>query len=123
MKFKFDPNKVNPNDWKFVAPDPDPDFSAEHNNEVIERTIKEAERMARAKKREFQEGLAERTEALSKYLKSVEAGGKESDVTRYFGKKYKGYLAGKYAIERIKDGLTSLDSQGRVIRTPGQVVE
>ena len=110
-------------DWKFVGVDPDPDFNADHNNEVIERTIREAEAQRRAQKRKFQEGLSERTSALASYLKSVEQGGSESDVSKYFGKKYKGYLAGKTAIERIKDGLTSIGADGRVIRRPGEAIE
>lgn len=118
---KIDP--VHFKDWKYVGIDPDPDFDPEHNAQVIEKTIKEAERMRRQKRREFQQNLAERSEALATYLKSVEQGGKESDVTKYFGKKYKGYLAGKYAMERIKDGLTSLDPTGKVIRRPGEIIE
>lgn len=115
---KLDP--VHFKDWKYVGIEPDPGFSPEHNQAVIERTIKAAEAQRRAKKRQFQEGLAERAEALATYLNSLSQGGKESDVTKYFGKKYKAYLAGKTAIERIKDGLTSLGPDGRVIRRPGE---
>lgn len=118
---KLDP--VHFKDWKFVGVEPDPDFNPEHNADVIERTIKEAERMRRQKKRDFSEGVAERAEAIASYIKSLEQGSSESNVTKYFGKKYKGYLAGKHAIERIKDGLTSLGPNGQVIRRPGEVIE
>jgi hypothetical protein len=114
---------VHQKDWKYVGVEPDPDFNPEHNEEVIERTIKAAEANRRAKKRQFQQGLAERTEALATYLKSLEQGGKESDVKKYFGKKYTAYLAGKTAIERIKDGLTSVGANGRIIRRPGEIIE
>ena len=110
-------------DWKFVGVDPDPGFDPAHNEAVIERTIKAAEAQRRAKRRKFQEGLAERSEALATYLNSVGQGGKESNITRYFGKKYQAYLAGKHALERLKDGLTSLGPDGGVIRRPGEVVE
>ena len=119
---KFD-DKVKERDWKYVGVEPDANFSPEHNREVIERTIKAAEAQRRAQKRKFKEGLDERAEALAKYLSSVEQGGKETDVTKYFGKKYKGYLAGKFAIERIKDQLTSLRADGKVIRRPGEVIQ
>lgn len=120
---KFNPNKVHPKDWKHVGIEPDPDFNPAHNAEVIERTIKAAEAMRRQKRREFQEGLAERTDALSKYLTSLEQGGGESDVSKYFGRKMKAELAGKYAMERIKDGLTSLDGKGDILRRPGETIE
>ena len=119
---KVKQDNVHFKDWKFVGVDPDPDFNADHNNEVIERTIKAAEAQRRAQRRKFQEGLAERTDALAKYLKSVEQGGAESDVTKYFGKQFKGYLAGKYAMDRIKDGLTSIGEDGKIIRKPGEIV-
>ena len=116
-------DKVHFKDWKYVIGEADPNFSPEHNMEVIERTIKEAERMRRTQKRKFQEGLAERSEAIAKYLKSVEQGGKETDITKYFGKKYKGYLAGKYAIDRIKDQLISLGGNGQIVRRSGEIIE
>ena len=96
-------------DWKHVGVEPDVDFNADHNKDVIEKTIKGAERMKRQKRREHQEGLAERSEAISKYLTSVDQGGAETDVTKYFGRKYKG-------------GLTSIDATGKIIRQPGDII-
>ena len=116
-------DQVHQKDWRYVGVEPDKDFSPEHNMEVIERTIREAEKQRRMQKRKFKEGLDERAEALATYLKSIEQGGKSSSVSGYFGKKYKGYLAGKYAIERIKDGLTTLGENGQVIRRPGEMIE
>lgn len=118
---KIDP--VHFKDWKHVGVEPDANFSPEHNLEVIERTIREAEKQRRMQRRKFKAGLDERAEALAQYLKSVEQGGKSSNVTEYFGRKYKGYLAGKTALERIKDGLTSLGENGQVIRRPGEIIE
>ena len=120
---KFLDDKISQKDWKYVGVEPDANFSPEHNLEVIERTIREAEAMRRTKKREFKEGLAERSEALAKYLSSIEQGGKATGVSEYFGRKYKGYLAGKYAIERLKDGLTSLGENGQIIRRPGEIID
>lgn len=117
---KLDP--VHFKDWKHVGIEADPNFDPDHNMRVIEKTIKDAERMQRQKMREFQEDLGERTEALSKYLTSIEQGGAESDVTKYFGKKYKAYLAGKAAIKRMQDGLTSIGEDGKVIRRPGEMI-
>lgn len=114
---------VHAKDWKYVGINPDPDFNPEHNNDVIEKTIKEAEKIRRQKHREFNEGLAERAEAIANFVQSVERGGADSDVTRYFGKKHKAYLAGKSAIERIKDGLTSIGANGKIIRKPGEMID
>ena len=64
-------DKIHPNDWKYVAGEPDADFDPEHNKRVIESTIKSAEVMRDRKRRENAEGIRERADALAKYLMSL----------------------------------------------------
>ena len=82
--------------------DPDPNFSAEHNRNVVNEVIKETEALTRKKKREFQEGMGERSMAVAQYLKSVDQGGKNGQPEKYFGKRHLAYLRGVEILEKLK---------------------
>jgi hypothetical protein len=93
---------VSRQDWKYVNADPDPDFNADHNNKVIEETIQDNElRRKRAKKR-FDDGIRDRSEAISVYLKSLQRGGKTSDFNKYFGRREIARLRGEEIMGALK---------------------
>ena len=94
--------KIDPKDWEFVPAEPDPDFNEEHSRAVIAKTLKDSEKYRRAQKREYKENLSERTEAMAKYLKSVETGKGESDVTKYFGRRKLAELRGEFILNKLK---------------------
>src|SRR3990167_2451312 len=94
--------KISPADYGFVPADPDPGFSEEHNRAVIAKTLNDSERDRRKQKRDYSENLAERTSALAKYLKSVETGRGESDITKYFGRRKLAELRGEFIVDKLK---------------------
>lgn len=94
--------KVEKSDYKFVPLDPDPGFDPVHNQRVIDETIKKADELWKKKKKDFNEGLRERSQAVATYLESVKQGGRDSDITRYFGKTELYYLKGQKMIEELK---------------------
>jgi hypothetical protein len=85
---------ISPLDFRLVPSDPDPNFSEEHNRRVIEESIKETDRIQKAKRREYDEKVDERIDAVSRFLQRVKMGVGSSDVKSYFGKKMLEYLQG-----------------------------
>lgn len=96
------PDYIAPQDLKYVKVDPDPDFDPAHNMAVIEKTIKDNERLVRERNRESLEKVKERNNALVTYLRSLNQGGKTTNYEKFFGKKYLAYLRGKEIMETIK---------------------
>lgn len=116
-------DKVAKSDWKFVKVDPDPDFDPQHNRRVIEEVIRESEALSRQRKREFAEGLGERSNALATFISSVNLGGKRENAEKYFGKKFLDHLKGKdkVAERQSKDGLMVIGKNGKIIRRPYEI--
>ena len=96
------PDLIQPQDLKYVSVNPDPDFSPEHNQAVIEKTIKDNEKLVKARNKGFDEKAKERTNAVAIYLRSLNQGGKATNHEKFFGKKYLAYLRGKEIMEKIK---------------------
>lgn len=102
--------KINKSDWKYVPVDPEEGFSAEHNQRVIDRTIKKSEEYRRKREKEFDDNLRERSSALAQYLKSLQSG-KSTSVEEYFGKSYLTHLKGQNILERIKRAKEKKESE------------
>lgn len=95
-------NKVDPIDWGLTPIEPDPNFSPEHNRQVIDGVIRNSALMAKRKERESQEGTKERVSAITTYLKSLAYGKTQSDVVKYFGKQEIARLRGTEILNRLK---------------------
>ena len=95
------PDLIQPQDLKYVQVDPDPEFNLVHNQEVIEKTIKDNEKLVKARNRGFDEKAKERTNAVAIYLRSLNQGGKTTNHEKFFGK-YLTYLRGKEIMEKLK---------------------
>ena len=104
------PDYIAPQDLKYVKVDPSPDFDPEHNKQVIEKTIKDNDKLVRERNNEALEKVKERNNALAIYLRSLNMGGKSTDRERFFGRKYLAYLRGKEVMEQLKG---QLQIQGR----------
>ena len=89
-------------DLKYVSVDPDPSFDPLHNIAVIEKTIKDNEKLVRARNKEAEEGAKERINATAIYLRSINQGGKTTDKDKFFGKRYLAYLRGKQVMDNLK---------------------
>lgn len=100
------PDLIAPQDLKYVSVDPDLNFDPEHNKAVIEKTIKDNERLVKARNKETLEKVKERNNALAIYLRSLNQGGKATNHEKFFGKKYLAYLRGKEIMEQLKGQMT-----------------
>ena len=96
------PDLIQPQDLKYVSVNPDADFDPKHNQAVIEKTIKDNEKLVKARNKVFDEKAKERTNAVAIYLRSLNQGGKATNHEKFFGKKYLAYLRGKEIMEKIK---------------------
>ena len=107
IRNQFDPgiplmDDIHPKDFKYVQADPDPDFDPKRNQEVMAEVVRESEEYARKKRKENEEGIRERADAAATYLKSLEMGGKESNINKYFGRRQMAYLRGMEVLEQLK---------------------
>jgi hypothetical protein len=116
-------DNISRQDWKFVKVDPDPNFNPQHNRRVIDEVMRESEKLAKERRREFTEGMGERASALASFISSVNLGGSSEAAEKYFGKKFLKHLKGedKIAEKQSQDGLTVVDKKGKVIRRPYEV--
>lgn len=86
---------------RFWKEKPDPDFSPEHNDDVVKRSIARAEKH-RAEMRKLQgEGLAERADALTSFIMYQKHGGVKN-ADNYFGRKEMARLQGKKVIQMLQ---------------------
>lgn len=99
---EFQRKHIKGADSKLVVVDGDPDFSLEHNERVVRETIAKNERLMREKKREYDEGIKERSWAAGQFINDLKQGNSESNVNKYFGSKYLAYLRGKEVMEQLK---------------------
>jgi hypothetical protein len=79
----------------------DANFNEEHNRDVIANTIKKTSKRQEIKKKMWDEGLLERSDAVYSYLRHTALGGKsDTDIVNYLGKEYYLKLLGE---ERLRD--------------------
>lgn len=110
--------KVGVADMKrFWRERPDPDFNARHNEEVIERSIQRAIKFREQQAKLQQEGLAERVDALSTYVKARASGKTHKTAEEYFGKKTLAHLQGKKVMQILQERKANGLPLWRVINT------
>lgn len=79
----------------------DADFSESHNRDVIANTIKKTSKRQEIKRKMWDEGLLERSDAVYSYLRHTALGGKsDTPIEKYLGKEYYLKLLGE---ERVSD--------------------
>lgn len=94
--------KIHKADLQFVPVDADADFDPEHNRRVIEKTIRDSERIRRQKNREFGEKIAERADAAAHFLKGLSEGKTSTSVEKYFGRRELARLRGQEIIKSLQ---------------------
>lgn len=109
--------KVHPKDLKYLEMLPeDVNFSPEHNQRVIDSTIKKYEAMRAKKQREFEDKAGERTQATAQYLKSLQQGEATSDALKYFGRTELARLRGQEVMEQLQEKLKVVRKDGKVLK-------
>ena len=94
---------IEPADLEFVPVDPNPNFDPEKNRKVIKETIRKNEVNMRRRLRENDEAIKERASAIAFYLKNIERGQGNTNVTKYFGRRYMAKLRGDEILAKLKD--------------------
>jgi len=87
-------------DWKFMKPDPDPGFDPIKNKMVIERTIRNYDKLRKMREKMFRENIGERVDVLSSWVKSIK--GQNKPIDRYITKKYMTELAGEKIMSKLE---------------------
>ena len=62
---------------------PDSDFNAKRNRDIIKRTIEKADKVREKKKKEYKEGLLERSDLIYSYISHIYGAGGNSNKTLY----------------------------------------
>lgn len=112
-------SKVHKRDYKFVPKDPVDGFDPQRNKRIIDEVIEETEKAWKVKKRAYSQQLEERTDAVTMYLKNIEQGNGNTDITKYFGRKHLLYLRGQDILQKIQERLTIV-KDGKVIKKAGE---
>ena len=86
---------------RFYKEEGDEGFSPKRNKAIVDRTIKKHEIMRKKKDAEFTDKLRERTDAVAGYFKHL-AGGKNTPLERYFGRKTLTHLQGRKIVAKIQ---------------------
>lgn len=82
----------------------DPNFNAEHNRQVVERTINKVEKEREEKVKFWNEQMRDRADATAMFLKHVD-NGKNNDVLKYFGRKEMARLRGEDILTQLKGSI------------------
>lgn len=114
-------NKINRADWGLVPTNPDPNFDPAHNARVIEETIRINDEKRAQDMKQFNDRVAERTEAAAMFLKNLDHGQGVSDVSKYFGKTELARLRGEHIISKLRENISFRDSKGRIVKRAGDV--
>lgn len=100
---------------RFYVKDPT-GFSAARNKAIVEQTIQEYDAMRAKKAAEHDDSYAERSDAVVSYLKHLDQGLGESNMSRYFGKKTLAYLRGQQIRETLMKGMTVKNKSGIILK-------
>lgn len=108
---------VEEKDFGFIPKEPDPGFSVENNRRVIEQTIRENEARENILNKKYMEGVEERSDAASYFLRALEKHkysnmAPHDQALKYFGKKELARLRGQelLADESLKQSLQKMFS-------------
>jgi hypothetical protein len=88
---------------KFHTVKEDVGFSPERNKAIIEKTIREYEKMLADRKKQYKEKIEERVEATMAYANFLDKGGNaDAPAEKYFGKRTLANLRGQRIIKELK---------------------
>ena len=104
-----------------MKPDAEPGFNPAWNNHVINKVIAETDQVVRRKKKEFSEGLMERSDALASYFTSPKFTSKPAD--KYFGKKMVAYLRGDFIRRKLMDNLIQANTNQLYAKIKNQKIK
>lgn len=86
---------------KYYIESPTSDFSPEKNKSIIEGTIQKYEKKRADMMKLYREGLSERIDAATDYIRYLERGG-SSPAEQYFGKRELARLRGQKIVQTVQ---------------------
>jgi hypothetical protein len=92
---------------KFFKDRPDDGFSPERNKSVVDGTIRKYEQMRAKRKKQFDEQVRERSDAVAQYLKHL-VNGKSTTVEKYFGRRELARLRGQRILQELRGNMMRL---------------
>lgn len=92
---------LDPADYRFINPNPDPDFSLERNKAVINQTVKDTEKFFKTQVEAIDESLGNRIDILSTYGRYVFNKGYK-DIKHYLGEKQYNALIGEKILSKLR---------------------
>jgi hypothetical protein len=103
--------KIAKEDWKFMQekPEGDPDFNEKRSRAVINNTIKKYEAIRAARSKFIEEGVRERSDAISSWVASMNGSGKPID--QYLGRKWMAYFRGEEIVAKLREKLRLVGRQ------------
>lgn len=93
---------------------PDPDFSPEHNKQVIENSIKKFEAKRKQIYKNAVERFAERADAVTTYIKAIDRGGVDPRLDHFFTINQIRYFSGADLREKIHEGLRIIRNKNKL---------
>ncbi len=93
---------LDPKDYRYINPNPDPDFSPERNQALIEQTIRETDKFLNEYKIALGESWEERKDILAHYAKYTIGQGKHKNIKDYLGKKVYEALIGEKILSKVR---------------------
>lgn len=92
---------LDPKDYRFINPNPDPDFSPEHNKAIVDETIKDAENYYKMLHAGNDEDLGNRIDILSSYGRyRFNKGTKQ--IQDYLGREMYEKIVGEKLMEKLR---------------------
>jgi len=92
---------LDPVDYRFINPNPDPDFSPERNKAIINETVKDTEKFFKTQVEAIDESLGNRIDILSTYGRYVFNKGYK-DIKHYLGEKQYNALIGEKILSKLR---------------------
>lgn len=89
---------IKPEDKKFYLEIPDPDFSPQRNEYLVNEAIRKTDEYKLQQRKAHVDSVRERASAVTDYLFS----GTSRSIEGYFGKKTLAYLRGEQIVNQLK---------------------
>ena len=93
---------LDPKDFKYLVKGPDPDFSPERNQAIINETIAETANYHRTMKKVLNESNKMKLEALSYYGRYTIGEGKTKNIKEYLGKSTFEAIVGENVLSKVR---------------------
>jgi len=106
---------LDPKDYRFINPKPDPDFSPERNRAIVEQTIKETDKFLSEIGKIRDDKGKQLLDILSHYAVNTIGRGRTQSIKQYLGKKQYEAIIGEKILSKVRtmDTINRLNGNNR----------